>query len=68
MLGKYSLRSMSTRTNKTKLVYINEEGNEFNLGVFKTGAAAERKMYAHRDQMQEHNDFLESVVAKPATK
>ena len=50
MKGKYSLRSMSMRTNKTKLVYTDENGKEISLGVFPNGAAAERKMYALMNQ------------------
>ena len=50
--GKYSLRSMSTRSNKTRLVYTDKNGREINLGVFPNGSAAERKMIAHSN-MQE---------------
>ena len=57
MAGKYSLRSMSMKTDKTKLVYIDEDGKEYNLGVFKRSADAERRMYAHRDQFKGWKHF-----------
>ena len=62
-MAKYKLFSLS---NKLKLVYINENGHEFNLGFFKRKVYAERKMRAHRKQMNEYRDFYESFVAKAA--
>ena len=57
MAGTYSLRSMSMKTDRTKLVYTDENGKEYNLGVFKNGADAERRMYAHKDQFKGWKHF-----------
>ena len=45
--GKYSLRSLSARSKKMRLVYVDKNGKETNLGVFPNGNAAERKMISH---------------------